>query len=81
MRNIVCQVVALSRFFECAIAIESLNFTKKKAKMSGYCKVYNEMLVLLSTGMFREAHMSRCQRFGVELIKVNPAFTLRDRYD
>ncbi|NEO58153.1 MAG: transposase, partial [Okeania sp. SIO3B5] len=54
MRNIVCQVVFLAEFFKCAIAIESLDFTKKKAKMSGYCKVYNEMLSNLSTGMFRD---------------------------
>ncbi|MDY7003458.1 MAG: hypothetical protein SWX82_05685 [Cyanobacteriota bacterium] len=33
------------------------------------------MLVLLSTGMFREAILSCCRRFGVELIKVNPAFS------
>ncbi|NES72133.1 MAG: IS200/IS605 family element transposase accessory protein TnpB [Okeania sp. SIO2D1] len=75
MRNIVCQVVKLAKFFECAIAIESLDFTKKKSKMSSDSKVYNEMLILLSTGMFREAILSRCTRFGVELIKVNPAFT------
>ncbi|MDY7009123.1 MAG: transposase, partial [Cyanobacteriota bacterium] len=76
MRNIVCQVVFLAEFFECAIAIESLDFTKKKAiARSEEGKVYNEMLVLLSTGMFREAILSRCRRFGVELIKVNPAFT------
>ncbi|NEP80541.1 MAG: transposase [Okeania sp. SIO3B3] len=75
MRNIVSQIVFLAEFFECAIAIESLDFSKKKAKMSGYCKVYNEMLVLLSTAIFRETILSRCRRFGVELIKVNPAFT------
>ncbi|NEO52330.1 MAG: hypothetical protein F6K54_04100 [Okeania sp. SIO3B5] len=68
----------ITKFFEFAIAIESLDFTKKKAKMSGYCKVYNEMLVLLSTGIFRETLESCCRRFGVELIKVNPAFTLRN---
>ncbi|MDY7008924.1 MAG: IS200/IS605 family accessory protein TnpB-related protein [Cyanobacteriota bacterium] len=76
MRNIVSQIVFLAEFFECAIVIESLDFSKKKSKMSGYCKVYNQMLVLLSTRMFREAILSRCRRFGVELIKVNPAFTL-----
>ncbi|NET42238.1 hypothetical protein [Okeania sp. SIO2B3] len=75
MRNIVSQIVFLAEFFECAIAIESLDFSKKKAKMSGYCKLYNEMLSNLSTGIFRETILSRCRRFGVELIKVNPAFT------
>ncbi|NEQ74011.1 MAG: IS200/IS605 family element transposase accessory protein TnpB [Okeania sp. SIO2C9] len=75
MRNIVSQIVKLAEFFECAIAIESLNFSKKKSKMSEESKVYNEMLSNLSTAIFREAILSRCRRFGVELIKVNPAFT------
>ncbi len=75
MRNIVCQIVKLAEFFECAIAIESLDFSKKKAKMSETSKVYNEMLSNLSTEMFRETLESRCRRFGVELIRVNPAFT------
>lgn len=60
--------------FKCPIAIESLDFTKKKAKISESRKVYNKMLILLSTEMFRETLESRCKRFGVELIKVNPAF-------
>ncbi len=82
MRNIVCQVVKLAEFFECAIAIESLDFTQKKSiARSEKSKVYNAMLSNLSTGMFREAILSRCRRFGVELIKVNPAFTLSDRND
>ncbi|NES05751.1 MAG: IS200/IS605 family element transposase accessory protein TnpB [Okeania sp. SIO2F4] len=76
MRNIVCQVVKLAEFFECAIAIESLDFTKKKAiARSEESKVYNEMLSNLATGMFRKALESCCRRFGIELIKVNPAFT------
>ncbi|NET46214.1 IS200/IS605 family accessory protein TnpB-related protein [Okeania sp. SIO2B3] len=75
MRNIVATIVKLADFFECAIAIESLDFTKKKAKMSEESKIYNAMLSNLSTGMFREALESCCRRFGVELIKVNPAFT------
>ncbi len=81
MRNIVCQVVKLAEFFECAIAIESLDFSQKKSQMSEESKVYNEMLSNLATGIFREALESRCRRFGVQLIAVNPAFTLRDRYD
>ncbi len=43
--------------------------------MSEESKVYNAMLSNLSTGLFRTALESRCRRFGVQLIKVNPAFT------
>ncbi|MGD1703139.1 hypothetical protein [Dapis sp. BLCC M229] len=76
MRNIVAQIFKLADFSECAIAIEPLDFSKKKSiARSEESKVYNQMLSNLSTGMFREAILSCCRRFGVELIKVNPAFT------
>ena len=65
----------LVEIFECPIAIESLDFTKKKAKISESSKVYNKILILLSAEMFRETLESRCRRFELELIKVNSAFT------
>ena len=75
MSDIVTEVVTLAESLNCAIAIESLDFSKKKASMSEESKLYNEMLSNLSTGLFRTSLESRCRRFGVELIKVNPAFT------
>ena len=44
MRDIVCEVVRLAESLGCAIAIESLDFSKKKAAMSEESKLYNEML-------------------------------------
>ena len=61
--------------YQCPIAIESLDFSKKKASMSEASKVYNSMLSNLSTAMFREALISRCKRFGISLHLINPAFT------
>lgn len=75
MRELVKQVVDLAQGLGCAIAIESLDFSKKKARMSEESKLYNEMLSNLATGMFTEAIISRCQRLCVQLIQVNPAFT------
>jgi len=75
MSYIVVEVVTLAESLNCAIAIESLDFSKKKASMSEESKLYKEMLSNLSTGLFRTSLESRCRRFGVELIKVNPAFT------
>ena len=75
MSDIVTEVVTLAESKNCAIAIESLDFSKKKASMSEESKLYNEMLSNLSTGLFRTALESQCRRFGVELVKVNPAFT------
>jgi len=75
MRDLVVQIVRVAESLGCAIAIESLDFSKKKARMSEESKLYNSMLSNLATSSFREALESRCQRFGVQLIKVNPAFT------
>ena len=75
MRNLVVKLSQLAFNYQCPIAIESLDFGKKKASMSEASKAYNYMLSNLSTGMFRETLESRCIRFGIELIKVNPAFT------
>lgn len=75
MRDLVVQIVRVAQSLSCAIAIESLDFSKKKAKMSEESKLYNEMLSNLATSSFRDALLSRCQRQGVQLIKINPAFT------
>lgn len=75
MRDIVAEIVKVAEVYECAIAIESLDFSKKKAAMSEESKLYNEMLSNLSTALFRTSLESRCKRHGVQLIKVNPAFT------
>ena len=75
MRNLVVKLVDLAFEYQCPIAIESLDFSKKKASMSEASKAYNSMLSNLSTGMFSEALTSRCKRYGIGLIRVNPAFT------
>ncbi len=75
MRDLVIKLTDIAFNYQCPIAIESLDFSKKKASMSEASKVYNFMLSNLSTGMFREALISRCQRFGIGLHKVNPALT------
>lgn len=75
MRDLVKQIVTVAESLNCGIAIESLDFSQKKAKMSEESKLYNEMLSNLATGTFRDALVSRCRRQGVQLIKVNPAFT------
>ncbi len=75
MRNLVVKLTDMAFAIQCPIAIESLDFSKKKASMSEASSAYNSMLSNLSTGMFREALESRCKRHGIGLHKVNPAFT------
>ena len=75
MRNLVVKLTKEAFSYQCPIVIESLDFSKKKASMSEASSSYNSMLSNLSTAMFREALVSRCQRYGIGLIRVNPAFT------
>ncbi len=75
MRNLVVKLTDIAFNYQCPIAIESLDFAKKKASQSEASKVYNSMLSNLSTAMFREALTSRCNRYGIGLHLVNPAFT------
>ncbi|MDJ0589008.1 MAG: hypothetical protein QNJ72_03300 [Pleurocapsa sp. MO_226.B13] len=75
MRDLVVKLSDMAFSYQCPVAIESLDFSKKKASMSEASKVYNSMLSNLSTGMFSEALESRCKRSGIGLHKVNPAFT------
>lgn len=58
------------------IAVETLNFSRKKAKTrKGHGKRYNRMLHGLSYSAFYEAVERRCKKDGVELIPVSPAYT------
>lgn len=75
MRNLVAKLTDMAFTKQCSIAIESLDFSKKKAFMSEASKTYNSMLSNLSTLMFKEALVSRCMRYGIGLHLVNPAFT------
>lgn len=75
MWDLVAEVTRIAEAYQCPIAIESLDFSKKKASMSEASKAYNGMLSNLSTGMFEAALESRCRRCGIQLIKKSPAFT------
>ncbi len=75
MRDLVAKLSKMAFDYQCPIAIESLDFSKKKASMSEASKVYNSMLSNLATSMFKEVLMSRCERYGIGLYFVNPAFT------
>ena len=75
MRDLVAKLTGMAFDLQCPIAIEALDFSKKKASMSETSRAYNLMLSNLSTSIFKEAIFSRCNRYGVGLVKVNPAFT------
>ncbi len=69
------QLVAISSSFNCPITIESLNFSRKKARMREQGVKYSRMLSNFAYKKFAEILASRCERFGIELITVNPAYS------
>jgi IS605 OrfB family transposase len=75
MRNLVVKLTDIAFAVQCPIAIESLDFSQKKASLSENSSAYNSMLSNLSTAIFRKALESRCKRYGIGLYKVNPAYT------
>ena len=75
IRDAVSKVIKIASKYCCPIAIESLDFSKKKASMSEESTIYNSMLSSLSYGMFRDSLDSRGRRSGIEIIRVNPAYT------
>jgi IS605 OrfB family transposase len=75
VRHAVQSLVALAERYQVVIAIEDLDFAKKKADMGDQGARYNRMLSSLNTAGFADALRSRCQKKGIPLHKVNPAWT------
>ncbi len=57
------------------IVIENLDFSKKKASMREQLKGYNRMLSQFCYDKFRISLQSRCDKRGIQLIQVNPAYS------
>lgn len=58
------------------LAIENLDFKNKKSTLvSNYGKKYNSMLSSLSYSTFAKIIESKAEKYRINLIKVNPAFT------
>ncbi len=76
IRNIAVQIVRLAESFQCPIACENLDFSKKKSSLrhSG-CKYYNRMLSGFVYDTFRSCLVARAEKHGVEVIFVSPAFS------
>jgi IS605 OrfB family transposase len=75
IHHLVVKLTDIAFAVQCPIAIESLDFSQKKASLSENSSAYNSMLSNLSTAIFRKALESRCKRYGIGLYKVNPAYT------
>lgn len=75
LADIAVQLVLVAESFECPIVIEDLDFTAKKAQMRERGKKYARMLSGFAYSKWKEVLECRCNNRGIELIKVNPAYS------
>ena len=75
LRQAIVTLVALAYQHRLAIAIEALDFARKKARLREMPAGYARMLSRLTTAGFTEAMASRCRKVGVALHQVSPAWT------
>lgn len=76
LRDIAAQIVCLAESLKCAIGLENLDFSKKKTSLrNSSSKKYNRMLSGLAYDGLRCAIVSRAEKFGVQIIFINPALT------
>lgn len=76
MNKTVKQLVIMCRKLNKALVIEDLNFSKKKSEtLHNKNKNYNRMIHSLDYSRFAQLCDNCCTVYGVELIKVNPAYT------
>ncbi len=69
------ELVRLAESFEVPISIEKLDFTKKKASLGECSAKYSRMLSNFAYSSFTQMLEARCQKFGIQLIKVDPAYS------
>lgn len=76
LRDIVADIVRIAECYECPIAVENLDFSKKKSQLrhSG-SRRYNRMLSGFVYDKFRACLMVRAEKRGIEVKFINPAFT------
>ena len=72
----VCKaLVAWAIQAQCPIAIEKLDFQKKKGALAEKGVKYARMLSNFAYSKFQQLLASRCERMGIELISLNPAYS------
>jgi IS605 OrfB family transposase len=69
------QLVDLASVYQGPIAVESLDFSRKKAAMKEMGVRYSRMLSNFAYSCFYEMLKSRAFRLGIEVIEVNPAYS------
>jgi IS605 OrfB family transposase len=71
----VAQIVRVAECFCVPVVIEDLDFQQKKSSLIELGKKYARMLSNMAYSRFIQMIETRCNRTGVELVKVDPAYT------
>ncbi len=73
--NACLQIQQLAHKYACQIVIENLDFNKKKEQLREQGKKYSRMLSSWPYNRFAELQMGISNNRGIQLIKVNPAYS------
>ena len=73
--NVCKTLVDLAIKYQCPIVIEKLDFQAKKRTLSEQGAKYARMLSNFAYSKFHQLLSSRCERMGIQLIRVNPAYS------
>lgn len=69
------ELVRLAESFKVPVAIERLDFAKKKSSLGERSAKYARMLSNFAYKAFAQILAARCQKFGIQLLMVNPAYS------
>ena len=69
------RLILLAQEHHCGIVVEDLDFAKKKSYLKKFSKQHAKRLSSFAYAKFFEFLAGACARAGVELVKVNPAYT------
>jgi len=75
LHDVTRQIVRLAQSLQCPIVIENLDFSAKKSQMREEGKRYARMLSGFAYGELTKQLEQKCEVAGIELIKVNPAYS------
>lgn len=76
LRDIAAQIVTVAESIGCAIALENLDFSKKKAGLrNSSSKRYNRMLSCFVYDGWSVALHSRCDKRGVQVMYIQPSYS------
>ena len=75
LHDVTKKIVKKGLKYKCPIVIEKLDFSTKKAQMKERGRKYSRMLSNFTYGKFIDFLTQKATDAGIELIKVNPAFS------